>query len=153
LSLTFVGTGPDEGVLRELADAHRIGDSVRFLGQVPKPAMFETMRSHDAFLFTSLHDTSGNALLEAMALGLPCILLNHHGPAEITTEDSALQVPVTDERETTMALAHAMERLAGSSELPGQIGGAAMTRAAEFFTWSSHADTLDRFYGELVSPS
>ena len=62
---------------------------------MPKAEISDFILSHDGFVFTSLRDTSGNVVLEAMAVGLPVIAFRHHGVAEMTTDQTALRVPIT----------------------------------------------------------
>lgn len=46
----------------------------------------------DVFVFTSLRDTSGNVVLEAMSHGLPVIAINHHGVGEIVTDETGIRI-------------------------------------------------------------
>ena len=56
-----------------------LGADVALLGSVPYLAMRDLYNQADVFLFSSLHDTSGNVLLEAMSHGLPVVALDQHG--------------------------------------------------------------------------
>jgi glycosyltransferase involved in cell wall biosynthesis len=54
-----------------------LGDRVRFLVNFPRNRMPDLYRGADAFVFCSLKEMMGIALLEATASGLPCIINRH----------------------------------------------------------------------------
>ena len=49
----------------------------------------ELYRRHHALLYPSLHDSSGNVVLEALFHGLPVVCLDLGGPAEIVDPRAA----------------------------------------------------------------
>jgi len=153
LTLTIVGGGSEAEDLKQLAGRLNLDPSVRWLGQLPKDQVEETLAGHDIFLFTSLRDTSGNVLLEAMAAGLPSITLRHQGAAEIATETTALRIVPTTFAATTAALAQAIQRLSGDAALRSQMSAAARQRVLEHYAWSQKAMMMDRFYRQLVPPA
>lgn len=69
-SLTWVGDGPQRREMENKAAEAGLQDAVRFLGiQEDVPQILEQC---DYFLFPSLHEGFGNALIEAQAAGLEC---------------------------------------------------------------------------------
>ena len=133
MTLTIVGGGPEEKPLKRLIQSLAVEKSVTWQGRVPKAQITDFMSQHDAFVFTSLRDTSGNVVLEAMAVGLPVISFHHHGVAEITTEETALRVPITSRRGTVVALSMAILTLAQLPELRDKLGVAGRQRIKETF--------------------
>jgi glycosyltransferase involved in cell wall biosynthesis len=74
-------TGGDEGGelmghIRENAAALGVGDRVVFLGRVCQHQMGALYRSCDLLLYSSLIESFGFALLEALAFGLPIVALD-----------------------------------------------------------------------------
>jgi phosphatidylinositol alpha-1,6-mannosyltransferase len=69
----IAGTGNDEPRLRQLAKAHDIEDSVRFLGKVPRIDLPDLYRAADLFALPSTGEGFGISFLEAMACGTPAI--------------------------------------------------------------------------------
>ncbi|MEL6674282.1 MAG: glycosyltransferase [Bacteroidota bacterium] len=90
---TMVGEGPDKEWLQSIAEAEGALDNIEFKGLVPQPVLFEMYRTYDLLLFLSLHDSSGNVVLESLAKGLPSIVLDLGGPKEIVDEECGLVVP------------------------------------------------------------
>jgi glycosyltransferase involved in cell wall biosynthesis len=79
----LVGDGPLRGELERLALHLGLTDYVSFEG------FHEDVRPYlhagSAFVLTSNHEGFGIAIIEAMAAGLPCLVTNSGGPAEIIT--------------------------------------------------------------------
>ena len=151
LRLTFVGGGPEETTARRVAAELGVNEFITWQGPVPKAQIAELLARHDMFLFTSLRDTSGNVLLEAMAAGLPAVTLLHQGAAEIATDATALRVPVGSRAQTTSGMAAALVRLARSQELRRQLGRAAAERIREVYAWDRKGVELDRIYRAAVA--
>lgn len=71
---------------RELASALGMGEDILFTGVQSNP--FALLRRADVYALTSESEGFPNALIEAMACGIPCISVNcMTGPAEILQED------------------------------------------------------------------
>ena len=73
--------------MRAAAVAHGVAGNVRFVPWLPQEKLFEQYQTHDLFVYPSLHDSSGNAVLEALSFGLPVVCLDLGGPAQIVTPD------------------------------------------------------------------
>ena len=77
---TIVGDGPERSRLEEDVKENNLSASVEFIPRLPQNSLFELYRSHDLFLFPSLHDSGGFVVLEALAHGLPVVCLDLGGP-------------------------------------------------------------------------
>lgn len=97
--LTMVGTGPEEQEWRKLAQQLGIDDRIDWISWLPQEELMKQYLAHDAFLFPSLHDSSGNVVLEAMAHGLPVLCLALGGPGSIVTKACGYAV-AADNRDT-----------------------------------------------------
>lgn len=119
--LTIVGGGELEGTLRAQADRLKLGDSVRWIGVTDDLAML--WRTAQVFVLPSRYEGTPNALLEAMAWGLPCAVTTGVGGALDLVEDrrSALVVPIGD----VEALADAIVELLRDQALADRVGNAA----------------------------
>lgn len=104
-TLRIIGEGPDEGDIRAQCKLLKIEDKVKFMGKSS-----HTMRdiaNDGIFLITSDFEGISNSLLEAMALGLPCVSTDHSpGGARFLIDDhqNGLLVPVGDSRRVANAL-------------------------------------------------
>jgi glycosyltransferase involved in cell wall biosynthesis len=151
LRLSMVGDGPDAGAVKATAVRLGVASAIEWHGRVSREQLPPLFESHDLFLFTSLRDTSGNALLEAMAASLPAVTLLHHGQAEIATDATAIRVPPTDPETTADALARALVELARDPNRRRCMSVAAHERVLQHYIWPQKAAAMNRIYEEIWS--
>ena len=132
--LTIVGKGNEEGRLRAAAAAHGIAVNIDFVPWLPQNKLFDLYRTHDLFVYPSLHDSSGNVVLEALSFGLPVICLDLGGPAQIVTPDAGAIVSTSsrDTAQVAAAMAGEILRVMRSPELLEELSCGAVARAAQF---------------------
>jgi glycosyltransferase involved in cell wall biosynthesis len=142
--LTIVGKGREEDRLRRAAVADGVADNVRFVPWLPQQELFELYQTHDLFVFPSMHDSSGNVVLEALSFGLPVVCLDIGGPAQIVTPSSGVIVSTAgrDTRQLAAGMAEEIARLVDSQQLLEQLSNGAKARAAQFIL----ADRVAAFY-------
>lgn len=115
--------------LRELVVELRIDESVRFLGHVSRVKHF--VFAADVFVLPSRTEGMSNALVEAFSCGAAIVATDIPGNAELCIDRvNSLLVPVGD----STALACAVIKIFGSSELAGVLGAAARNMAEEKLT-------------------
>jgi L-malate glycosyltransferase len=148
LTLVVVGDGPERMRLEARARALDLDGRVRFQGlssRVP-----DVLRAADVFLLSSHGEGMSNALLEAMACGLPCVASRSVGGAnELLGEGRGLLLADGD----VAAWAGAIERLAGDAALRGELGRAAAAFVARGLSLEAAADRLARSYAVVAAPS
>lgn len=82
IRLLILGQGELESYLKNLVKKLKLEDNVMFLGYQQNP--FKYISKSDIFIFSSLYEGFGNAILEAMACGTPIISTDcRSGPREI----------------------------------------------------------------------
>lgn len=150
--LTFVGDGPELDESKRLAASLNLGeDRVRFLGKVPYQQMKDLYRDSHALLFTALRDSSGCVALEAMAHGLPIILLNHQGVACYVPDEAGLKVAVTNPTQVIADVANAIRTLANSSSEQRDAMSRAALTAARQETWDQRTKLIAGWYQQIVN--
>lgn len=82
LPFNFIIAG--DGAAREVCQK-RMPNAV-FAGALPHEKLAELYASADIFLFTSVSETYGNVVAEALASGLPCVIANGGGSADLVDE-------------------------------------------------------------------
>ena len=70
----------------------------------------------DVFVFTSLRDTTGSVVLEALAAGVPVVAPDHQGVGDVVNDDCGVLVPVTDYGSMVDGYRAAILRLATSTD-------------------------------------
>jgi glycosyltransferase involved in cell wall biosynthesis len=85
LQLLMLGNGPAEQEIREFITAHRLEANIRLMGFVEDPRTW--YQRAQLFVMPSYFEGMPNALIEAVAAGLPAVSSNcHSGPGEILDE-------------------------------------------------------------------
>jgi glycosyltransferase involved in cell wall biosynthesis len=149
VKLVVAGDGPDKANSEALARQLNIQDRVSFLGRVQWQRMFDLFDEASVFLFTSLRDSTGSVVLEAMARGLPIITLDHHGIGYLVTNEFGVKVPVAEPEQTVGDFAAAIDRLAADSALRYRMGEEAL-RVAAANMWDQRAARMTQWYEEVV---
>jgi glycosyltransferase involved in cell wall biosynthesis len=122
--LVLAGDGPH---LEELRQAYA-GEHIIFTGRLNGEELARAYAGSDFFVFPSLTDTFGNAVLEAHASGLPAIVSSEGGPCEIVrSHNSGL---VVDARRPA-ALAEALRNVRHNAVLRGELRVGALARAKD----------------------
>lgn len=142
VEFTLLGKGPFEPELRRIAAEAGIQDSIHWVSQMPQQELFALYQTMHCFLFPSLHDSSGNVVLEAQANGLPVICLDMGGPATLVTPETAIVVSTRGCNETAVVsgLAAALSRLASNEGLRVDMARAAVARSSKSMSWSSRVN-------------
>ena len=120
--LHIYGSGGSEAAIRTQAAALGLADSVILHGNLPH--VIQEIKDMGMFVMTSRYEGMPNALIEAMACGLPCVCTDcDFGPAELIRDgENGLLVPVDD----VTAIAAAMGRIADEPALAERLSQGAL---------------------------
>ena len=116
-TLRIAGDGEERGNLECLAESLGLTQRVDLCGWIDEPLAF--LQEADLFVLSSRYEGFPNALLEAMACGLPVISTDcDSGPREIVRhETDGLLVPAEDVDELTRAMGRLMTNRADRERL------------------------------------
>ncbi len=128
VQLTIVGSGPEEERLKALVQDLRL-KNVKFAGFVDQAGLPAYYADADVFVFPTLGDTFGIAVLEAAASGLALVASNEAGATEdlIANNEFGLVFDPLDES----TLANQLTLLAENHDLVVRLGRAAHRVARE----------------------
>ena len=144
--LLLCGDGPEEHQLARQATRLGVHEKVSFLGH--RQDIVGLLRIADLFALSSLSDPCPNALLEAMACGLPIIATQAGGIPELVENGrSAILVPPR----SGDGLADAICELAQHQEKAQSLGQAARERASTVFHPSVLQDQYLAAFDQAVS--
>jgi glycosyltransferase involved in cell wall biosynthesis len=141
--LTIIGGGALEPELRHLLGVKNLRGIVTVTGRHEADHMPDIYRGHGVFVSASMQEGMSNAMLEAMASGLPIVTTRCEGVEELIADNGV----VVDEPQPA-ALAAALERLAGDPALVKTMSAAARQRA-ERFSWGAVAESYLRLYARV----
>jgi glycosyltransferase involved in cell wall biosynthesis len=140
-----VGDGPLADNLAARARALPAGDTIMFTGA--RADVAELLRASDLFVLQSLAEGLPNALLEAMACGLPCVASRIGGNVDLI-EDGAnglLADPLKNEE-----IAGAILRLMADEELARRMGAAARETVERCYARERIIPRYLKLYAELM---
>jgi glycosyltransferase involved in cell wall biosynthesis len=146
-TLALFGEGPDRSNLEGLARRLGVSDRVELHGRIAQPELVELLRQAWVFvapcrvLPNGRRDGIPNVIVEAMAMGLPCIGTRVGGIAEAIVPGETGELC---DAEDLAALTAALENLLRRPEELDRVGGNARARARQYFD-------ARRNFGELLS--
>ncbi len=143
--LLVIGDGPQRDRLRRFRDQVCIRGKVHFLGQRGDVPQF--MPHFDVLWSTSAYEGQSNAILEAMACGVPVVATDIPGTRELVVPGATgYLVPVGDRA----AFAKFTERLLNDTSLAGRFSAAARNRVAREFSVEQMIERHAALYRELL---
>lgn len=148
--LVIFGDGPQRPVLETLIQKYRLASNVHLAGWVDQRRLGQELRQAQVFVFPSLREFGGGVVLEALACGLPAVIVNYGGPAELVTPDSGILLPMVPREALIGQLQRAMEELAADPGRCRALGNRACQRVREEFTWSAKAEKIVQFYRQTL---
>lgn len=142
--LVLVGDGPDKSeILARYAAVE--GLRVRALGQ--RLDVSRLLQGGDIFAFPSWHENLSNALLEAMAAGLPVVATRVGGNTEVLLKGGGLLVPAHDPK----AVATAIGSLIDSPEVRARLGAEARSVVGANYSMERMVEVMDEIYQSVLS--
>lgn len=147
--LTIVGEGPQHSNLEALASRLNLGGRVRLEGAQPPETIPGHMAEADVLVLASRSEGRPNAVLEAMAAGLPVIASRIPGVTEIVRDgETGLLFDCGD----AQALAGCVLRLEGDPALRRHLGAAGRRYIVEHgLLWEQTAQSYLAAYAAALS--
>lgn len=141
--LWIVGSG-DVGRFQAQADAGGVGDRLRFIGKTSEPHLYYS--AADAFVFPTAYEAFSLATLEAAASGLPLLLTDVNGTAEIMVNGVNGWIVERSGEAIGLKLA----ALARDRDLAAGMGSASRQAAAKY-TWARINSDYASLYSEMAA--
>lgn len=150
--LRVLGSGRLGGSWRRLARKTGVDAHTTWMEWLPREEALRQYSWADVFMFTSLRDTSGNVVLEALAAGVPVVCLDHQGAHDMVTDACGIKIPVTTPKDVVTRLAEAIQELAGDEDRRQRLCAGALERAADYL-WTRQGDRMAAVHGRVLGRS
>ena len=147
--LRVLGEGRLKARWQRLAKRLGVAEQIAWLGWLPHHEAIEQYAWADAFVFSSLRDTTGTVVVEALAAGLPVLCLDHQGVHDIVTSECGVKIPVTTPREAISGFCDAIARLAQNRAERKRLGRGAIERARHYL-WAQQEGQMAAIYSQVL---
>jgi glycosyltransferase involved in cell wall biosynthesis len=149
IHLTVVGDGPERTRLLEIVNESKLNEQVEFLGAMPPSEIPALLARADVFVLASESEGRPNAVLEAMAAGLPVLASDIAGVNELVRHGiTGFLFPPN----ATDQIAHLMHITAENADLRHRLGRAG--RDAIFqrqLHWRATAEKYSALYDAVLN--
>jgi glycosyltransferase involved in cell wall biosynthesis len=148
--LIVIGDGPWLTTLEQQTAELGLTSNVSFTGWIEHTKLADQLRCAQAFVFPSLREFGGAVVLEAMASGLPPIVVNYGGPGELVNDECGIRLPMAPRQELISQLSAAMATLLRNPEQCRRMSVAAIERVRREFTWAQKASQISAVYRDVL---
>jgi len=147
IKLKIMGDGNARVALEKQVEKLNISDKTEFLGRIPREKTTSYYQESSLFVLPSLNKGMSNAMLEALASGLPIITTNTGGAEElVSNEKNGYLIKMKNSAD----IAKKIEKLITHPELRKKMGKASREKALEM-NWKKIAEDYYKLYERVKS--
>jgi glycosyltransferase involved in cell wall biosynthesis len=146
--LIIVGEGPERPVLERLAGG---AVNVEFWGNKTQSEVASIMRECDVFAFPSIRELGAGVVVEAMASGLACVVVDYGGPGSLIGSERGIKLPLEGKERLVELMSRELSSLAGDVPRIERLGRAASDYAFEHLTWGAKAERTVEIYRSVLA--
>ncbi len=145
ISFRVLGDGNERKNLEELSKELKVEKNVEFVGRVPREKTPSYYQEASLFVLPSLNEGMSNAMLEALASGLPIIATDTGGTKELLKDgENGFIIKMKDSDD----IAEKIKKLIGNNELREKMG-AKSRKIAENMSWKKIAEEYFNLYNNI----
>ena len=146
VEVLLVGDGHERESLEKSARGYGVEKQVKFIGRVAHNRLAEWYAEADVFVLPSMNEGMSNAMLEALASGLPLLVTRTGGTEEVLEEGkNGLEIKMREAED----IAEKVKRL--YDDVPLRLSMAqASRRKAEEMSWENIAAAYHNLYREAA---
>lgn len=143
----IAGDGSLKANLENLANQYGLDKSLKFLGSIPEPDLKSLLIGCDVYVSTSPIDGSSISMLQAMALGLPCLVPDIPSNREwIEHEKNGFLFKPNDSR----ALAELLSEVTSKLGQLGSLSQKARKTVEDRADWASGCKMVTQIYKQIA---
>ncbi len=146
IRLKILGDGNDRERLEKMVKELKLENHVSFLGRIPRDETASYYQEASVFVLPSLNEGMSNAMLEALASGLPIIATDTGGSQELVADGENGFIV---EMKSAEDIAEKLEHLISDPELRRRFGEASRRRA-EQMSWKNVAAAYCDLYQKII---
>jgi glycosyltransferase involved in cell wall biosynthesis len=149
--LLIVGEGPERPRLERIVEEQGLVECVELTGQKSQAEVGELMRQADIFAFPSIREVGGGVVVEAMACGMACVVVDYGGPATLVQPDCGIKIPMGDLDHLVKHFTAELEQLVTDPARVARLGTEAHHHAMTYYSWDAKAQKMLEIYNWVTS--
>ncbi len=142
----IVGDGMDRSLIESIIREEDLGDCVELTGWLGHDEVIRRMQAADVFGFPSIRELGAGVVIEAMGMGMACVVSDYGGPGAYVADDHGIAVPLGDKPTLIDGFVKALELLAADPGERARLGENARRYATSLHTWSAKARKIVQVY-------
>jgi L-malate glycosyltransferase len=146
LHILLIGSGMDSARILKLIESSPLKDRIHILGY--RPDVYEVIAACDIYIQPSLSESLSRSVMEAMCMGVPCVVSNVGGLVELVEHE---KTGLIFEKGNPLALARALEKMAGNSDRRSTFAAAAKKRMKVLFSVDNMVRNTLELYRRAVT--
>ncbi len=143
--ILLIGSGMDSESNMRMIRSSPLKDRIHILGF--RKDVYEIIAACDIYIQPSLSESLSRSVMEAMCLGVPCIVSDTGGLLELVEHEKS---GLVTERGNPKAIAQAIERMAGDGEIRKKYAVEAIDRMKTTFSVENMVTRTRKLYEEMV---
>ncbi len=147
VQLIILGEGPENNSLNKIISNNRLNNKIHLIGSHPHDEVYLWLKASDLFVLPTYNEGLPNALLEAMACGLPVIASKVGGIPEVVKDgENGILIAAKN----AGALYQALDQMLLNVNLSKGMGKKGKELIENEFTWESNAKKMTDLYESLT---
>lgn len=138
-----VGDGPQRKELEEFTEENNMKERTIFTGYVPHKKIRNYYKSSDLFVFSSLTETQGLVVLEALASGTPVVAIAYKGIANVLVDGEGALTTSIDEEEFYNAILKAIDK-------KDELSKKGIQYVEKYWSMNTMAEKLEGIYKSVI---
>lgn len=147
VKLYIYGDGPDKEKLQNLIKENQLAENIFLKGKVANDVVPQILNQFDIFCATSIQESFGVSLLEAMACELPVVATNADGFLEIMKHDTN---GIVVNKKDSQGLSHALKTLIEDENLRQIYGKAGREIVKKYYDWNENVKKMREIYEKMI---
>lgn len=148
--LRIVGSGPEEGMLKQMAKDLKVDHRIEFISWIERSELQKLYQKSNLFLFPS-HEGAGMVVSEALSYSIPVVCFDNCGPGEFITPECGIGIPYGDYDESIDQFGEAILSIYNDKDKFKRMSEASRERYNSWFNWDVRGEQLKEIYEKLAS--
>ncbi len=146
IKLYIYGDGNQREYLENLITSHKLHNNVFLMGKIPNNEVPKVLNMFDVFCVTSILESFGVAVVEAMACELPVVATKADGFCEVMVNG---ETGYLVEKKNIKEIALGLKKIFDDKELAKKIGKNGRNRVLKNYSWDENVKYMEEIYDKI----